>query len=189
MSLMSLYRWVTVFRRLQKNGWGRGPRSPFLLRPPASERTYLVLIPWMKMASRAQQRRLASPSSLVTTASDVTYRFCKALSDCTNFSLIWERTKWSTSSFGFWNHINKRCVFYGGLANWERCYKTWSANNRLSHNSSTVSRHGKTERKHKTRKVTFCNRLENKNWFFSNSEHFERQVWVLPSLSTEAHFF
>ncbi len=90
---MGIYRWVTVLRRLQKKGWGWDPLSPFLLRPPASERMYLLLIPWIKMASRAQQRRLASPSSLVTTASDVTYRFCRALSDCANFSLIYV-TKW-----------------------------------------------------------------------------------------------
>lgn len=76
-------------RRLQKKGWGSGPLSPFLLRPPDSVRTYLLLIPWMKMASRAQQRRFASPSSLVTTASDVTYRFCRALSDWASFSLIY----------------------------------------------------------------------------------------------------
>lgn len=65
------YRWVTAFSRLQKKGWGRGRRS----RPAAAaawERTYLALMPWMKTASRAQHSRLASPSSLVTTASDVT---------------------------------------------------------------------------------------------------------------------
>lgn len=86
---MAAYRWVTLLRRLQKKGWGSGPLSPFLLRPPDSVRTYLLLMPWMKMASRAQQRRFASPSSLVTTSSDVTYRFCRALSDWASLSLIY----------------------------------------------------------------------------------------------------
>lgn len=82
------YRWVMDLRRLQKKGWGRGPRFPFRARPAASVRMYLLLIPWMKMASKAQQSKLASPSSLVTTESDVTYRFCSAFSDCANVSLI-----------------------------------------------------------------------------------------------------
>lgn len=59
------------------------------------------------MASRAQQRAFASPSSLVTTASSVTYRFCRAFSDRANFSLICTtasctRNCYRLPAWGFW---------------------------------------------------------------------------------------
>ncbi len=49
---------VTVFNRLQKTGWGSA-RDPPLRAWLPSNRMNLLLIPWMKIASKAQHSRLA----------------------------------------------------------------------------------------------------------------------------------
>lgn len=86
---MGTHRCVMPFSRAQKTGWGRGSRPPaFLPLPPASVLMCFAFSPCTKTASRAQHSVLAFPSSLVTTASEETYCFCRALMELTSCFLI-----------------------------------------------------------------------------------------------------
>lgn len=83
------HRCVMLFSRPQKTGWGSGRRLPaFFPFPPVSVFMCFAFSPCTKTASRALQRVLAFPSSLVTTASEETYCFCSALIALTSCFLI-----------------------------------------------------------------------------------------------------